>query len=92
MTRTVGQAKSDYKEPHWEDKGCDYEPSCLECTRPLDQCPDMVPKMKQRITKERKSMAIRACRADGFTVKEIAESLKISERTVTRALKGDKKI
>jgi len=52
----------------------------------------MVPKMKQRITKERKSMAIRACRADGFTVKEIAESLKISERTVTRALKGDKKI
>jgi DNA-binding NarL/FixJ family response regulator len=89
MTRTKGKTKSDYDEPHWVDNGCAFEPSCVDCVRDLSECPDMVPRMKQKVRKERKREAIMALRADGLTNKEIAEAMKISERTVARAIGGE---
>jgi len=88
MTRTQGKTKADYEDTNWEDTGCEYEPSCLECPRPLRQCPDMVPRLRQKISKKRRRIAIMAMKADGFSTKEVAEALKVSVRTVARAIGG----
>ncbi len=88
MTRIRDKAKADYEYSHWEDKGCEFEPSCLECPRPLSACPNEVPRIKQKIKMERKRIAVMALSADGLTTKEIAEAMRISQRTVQRALGG----
>jgi hypothetical protein len=90
MTRTREKAKADYDEAHWVDRGCEYEPSCLECPRDVSECPDMVPRMRVKIRMERQLAAITALRADGLTVKEIAGAMKVSLRTIYRAI-GEKR-
>jgi hypothetical protein len=86
MTRTREKGKADYDEAHWVDTGCEYEPSCLECPRDVNECPDMVPRMRLKIRMDRQLAAINALRADGLTALEISEAMKISLRTVQRGL------
>jgi len=81
--------KTDNEYANWKDTGCEYEPSCLECSRPLEMCPDMVRGLKTKIRISREKEAVWKCRADGLTIKQIAKALHLHPRTVNRRLKGD---
>lgn len=72
---------------HYRDEGCEMAQSCLDC--PFDKCVYDEPGGKQRWLKKRRAREIVRLRfQDGREIKEIAEKLCISERTVQRDLKA----
>ena len=75
---------------HYRDEGCELANSCLDC--PFPQCIYDQPGGRQRwLKKKRDREIVRLFIAEGKRVKELALMFGISQRTVQRALKGNKK-
>jgi len=75
---------------HYRDKGCELAPSCLNC--PFPHCSEDMPRGRQRQRKEIRNREIFRSYSQGKGVKQIAQRLKVSERTVQRALKERQKV
>lgn len=76
---------------HYQDEGCELAPSCLNC--PFPYCIEDVPRGRQRQRKEvRNREIVRLFYTQGEGVKQIAHRLRVSERTVQRALKERQKV
>ena len=74
---------------HYHDEGCELAPSCLSC--PFPYCVEDMPRGRQRQRKEIRNREIFWSYSQGEGVKQIAQRLKVSERTVQRALKERQK-
>lgn len=70
---------------HYRDEGCELSPSCLNC--PLPFCVEDMPRGRQRRRKEIRNREILRLFYQGEGIKRIAQRLKVSQRTVQRALK-----
>ena len=71
----------------YEDEGCEFASSCLNC--PLPVCIYDEPGGKKRALKRRRAVEMeRLYRNEGKTIGELAQIYKVSCRTVTRALKA----
>jgi transposase-like protein len=75
---------------HYRDEGCELAPSCLNC--PFPHCIEDMPRGRQRQRKEIRNREIFRSYSQGEGVKQIAQRLKVSERTVQRALKERRKV
>jgi len=75
---------------HYRDEGCELAPSCLNC--PFPYCIEDMPRGRQRRRKEIRNWEIFRSYSQGEGVKQIAQRLKVSERTVQRALKERQKV
>ena len=70
----------------YRDEGCELAPSCLDC--PLPNCIEELPRGRQRYLLQRRCQQIACLRSQGKGTREIATFLKVSSRTVQRAVKG----
>ena len=70
---------------HYQDEGCEFAPSCLEC--PFARCVYDEPGGKQHFVKELRNQEILRLYTTGKEIRELAEIFGISQRTVHRALK-----
>ena len=71
---------------HYRDEGCEFAPSCLNCSFPY--CLEDVPRGKQYQRKESRDLAIlEVFRADGTTLGGLARKFGVSKRTVQRVLR-----
>jgi len=75
---------------HYRDEGCELAPSCLSCSFPY--CIEDMPRGRQRQRKEIRNREIFWSYSQGEGVKQIAHRLRVSERTVQRALKERQKV
>lgn len=70
----------------YTDEGCSLAPSCLNC--PFPQCIlDLSWGEKRQAATLRKAAIVRLLTLENKTLKDIADKLKVSQRTVIRALK-----
>ena len=70
----------------YHDEGCESASSCLNCPLPL--CVYDEPGGRQRLLKRQRGQEmVRMYTTEGKGVKELAETFKVSQRTVQRALK-----
>ena len=74
--------------PHWSSDGCDYHPHCLSC--PLPQCRYDIKGGVRALLNAARNQKIREMRKAGKYIHEIAEELKMGERTVNTILGGSK--
>jgi hypothetical protein len=74
---------------NWQDKGCEFFPSCLNC--PLPKCVEDEPRGQQRLRMAARKRRMNELRQVGKSVREIAGLFGVSRRTVQRALKSNKK-
>ena len=72
----------------WRDGGCEVFPSCLNC--PLPTCIEEEPRGKQSLGTSVRARRMAELRRNGKSVKEIAEILGVSKRTVQRAVATEK--
>lgn len=77
-----------HEEAGYKDTGCELEPSCLNCQRPF--CKDDKPYMVSSQRKAARNKEINQLFATGKSRRAIADELKVSLRTVHRALKAKK--
>ncbi|MFH1652107.1 MAG: hypothetical protein ABID87_08435 [Chloroflexota bacterium] len=74
---------------HYRDEGCELADSCLNC--PLAKCVYDEPGGKQRWRKRlRDRDIVRLFSEEKQGVRELARFFRLSERTIQRALKGDR--
>lgn len=68
---------------HYQDTGCDWHPSCLNC--PLVRCryDDPAPPPVNTLKLEKQAQ-IKELRAQGYTLERIALMMGVSKRTVIR--------
>ncbi len=85
--RPVGQPEADLKPEfcHYQDEGCEYARSCLEC--PFPRCLYDDPKGRQHWFREMRNKEINRLFRSGRKVNELAELFEVSQRTIQRALK-----
>ena len=70
----------------YQDEGCEFEPSCLNC--PLPVCVYEEPVGKERLMKKRRAAKMEQLFVkEGKTIRELSQIFKVSKRTVQRALK-----
>ena len=69
---------------HYQDEGCEYAKSCLDC--PFLKCLYDEPRGKQRWLKVLREKEINRLYKTGRNIKEIAAIFGVSARTVKRAL------
>lgn len=69
-------------EVNFRDTGCDVAPACLRC--PLARCRYDVPGGVRTFRIQQRTREVERLRADGLSVREIAERLGVSRRTVFR--------
>ena len=71
---------------HYQDNGCEFADSCLDC--PFPECLYAQPGGKQRwLKKLRDREMVRLASTGGRGVKELATMFRLSQRTVQRVLK-----
>ena len=75
-------------EIEWRDQGCEFYPSCLNCTLP--RCVEDEPRGQQRLRIAVRKRRMEELRRLGRSVKDIAELFGVSKRTVQRALENKK--
>lgn len=68
------------------DSGCEFSESCLNCS--LEMCVFDEPAGKHSVLKGYRVKEVRRLYSEGKEVKDIVAILKISKRTVQRALYG----
>jgi len=73
---------------HYRDEGCEYAASCLACTFP--QCLYDEPRGGQRWLKDRRDKEIKRLFNSGWKINQLAPLFGVSQRTIQRALSGDK--
>ena len=73
----------------YTDTGCELAPSCLEC--PLTRCKYDDPRWRQRHDLKTRDARIIELRQAGYTVKEVADEIGVSDRTAYRVLLRDKR-
>jgi len=73
---------------HYKDEGCEYAQSCLEC--PYPQCLYDEPRGRQQWLKELRNKEIKKLFINGWKVRELALLFGVSQRTIQRALRGEK--
>jgi DNA-binding transcriptional ArsR family regulator len=72
----------------YQDDGCEFAASCLNCHLPI--CVYDEPRGKQKIQKRRRAAEMaRLSNGEGKTIKELAHVYGVSPRTVQRALKAN---
>jgi hypothetical protein len=71
----------------YKDEGCEYARSCLEC--PFPRCLYDEPRGRQQWLKELRNREINRLSESGRTIRELAMTFDVCERTVQRALKGE---
>jgi hypothetical protein len=70
----------------YKDEGCSLAPSCLNC--PFPQCVlDLSRGEKKQAVNLRKAAIVRLLTLENKTLKDIADRLKVSQRTIIRDLK-----
>lgn len=67
----------------YTDQGCYLAPACLSC--PFPQCRHDDPRQMRRLANQQRAMLVRALRAQGLPVLEIAARLQVGRKTVWRA-------
>ena len=78
--------REDLLPEHYRDEGCELAPSCLNC--PFPRCVEDMPRGRQFRKKEiRNNEILRLFYTQGEEIKQIAQKLRVSKRTVQRALK-----
>ena len=76
---------------HYQDNGCEFADSCLDC--PFPECLYAEPGGKQRWLKALRDEAVlRLFTSRGKTIKELALMFGVSRRTIQRILKRAKDI
>jgi len=76
-------------EINWRDEGCEVFQACLNC--PLPRCVEEEPRGQQRLRIAARNKRMVELRKSGKSVKDIAGLFGVSQRTVQRALRRDKK-
>ena len=71
------------------DTGCELAPTCLDC--PLPKCKYDDPHWRQRNDLKTRDSRIVELRKAGYTVKEVAKELGVSDRTAYRVLLREKR-
>jgi len=71
---------------HYQDEGCEFAESCLNCPLPL--CIYEQPGGKQRWLKRQRGREMARLFTEGKGIKELAQSFGVSRRTVQRVLKN----
>ncbi len=83
----MGLPKENVLPEHYRDEGCELALSCLKC--PFPSCVEDRPRGKQwQRTEIRNREIFRLFYIQGESIKQIAQRLGVSERTVQRALKS----
>ena len=78
--------REDLLPEHYRDEGCELAASCLNC--PFPHCVEDLPRGRQRRKKEiRNREILQLFYNQGEDTKQIAKRLRVSKRTVQRALK-----
>jgi transposase-like protein len=78
--------REDLLPEYYRDEGCELAPSCLDC--PFPCCVEDMPRGRQHRRKEiRNREILRLFYTQGEDIKQIAQRLRVSKRTVQRALK-----
>lgn len=88
-SRSIDNAERDLPPEycHYQDVGCEFASSCLNCPLPL--CVYDEPGGKRRLLKRRRAQEMaRLFTTEGKGLKELAEMFNVSQRTVQRALKS----
>ena len=70
----------------YEDKGCEFSPSCLNC--PFPECLEEEPWGKEKFLKRRRAERMLELKREGKSIKEIARIFEVSPRTVQRWIKA----
>ena len=70
---------------HYPDTGCELSPSCLGCPREMCIYDEPVVKVSM-IKRQVREIRIRDLSLQGWEVRIIADHMRVSERTVQRAL------
>ncbi len=78
------------EEIDWRDEGCEVFGSCLNC--PLPRCLEEEPRGRQRLRLAVRNKRMVELRQGGKSVKEIAGLFGVSQRTVQRALRSNKRL
>lgn len=73
---------------HYRDEGCEYAESCLAC--PFPQCLYDEPRGRQRWLKDLRNKEIKRLFSGGWKISELAPLFGVSQRTIQRALSGEK--
>jgi hypothetical protein len=74
---------------HYRDEGCEYADSCLAC--PFQQCLYDEPRGRQRWLKDLRNREIKKLFNGGWKISELAPLFGVSQRTIQRALSGEKR-
>jgi hypothetical protein len=74
---------------HYRDEGCEYADSCLAC--PFPQCLFDEPRGRQRWLKDLRNKEIKKLYNNGWKISERAPLFGVSQRTIQRALSGEKR-
>jgi transposase-like protein len=78
--------REDLLPEYYRDEGCELAPSCLDC--PFPCCVEDMPRGRQHRRKEiRNREILQLFYIQGEDIKQIAQRLRVSKRTVQRALK-----
>jgi len=91
LKEPIGQDVADLRPEycHYKDEGCEYAQSCLDC--PYPQCIYDEPRSLHLWLKEQRNKEINRLFSSGWKAKELALLFGVSQRTVQRALKADKR-
>lgn len=73
----------------YTDEGCNYASSCLEC--PFPYCLYEKPRPKQRSLNNFRNRKITRLFESGWKIKELADTFRLSYRTVQRIIKNDER-
>jgi hypothetical protein len=73
----------------YRDEGCEYADSCLAC--PFPQCLYDEPRGRQRWLKDLRNREIKRLFNSGWKISELAPLFGVSQRTIQRALSGEKR-
>jgi len=76
-------------EVNWRDEGCEVFGSCLNC--PLPRCLEEEPRGQQRLRLAARNKQMVELRRSGKSVADISGLFDVSQRTVQRALRSDKR-
>jgi len=77
------------EEVDWRDEGCEAFSSCLNC--PLPRCLEEQPRGQQKLRMKARNGRMVELRRGGRSVKAIADLFRVSQRTVQRALRGNRR-
>ena len=76
------------EEIDWQDEGCVAFTSCLSC--PLTRCVEEEPRGQQKLRLAVRNKRMVELRRSGKSVKEIAGLFSVCQRTVQRAIRGQR--